>query len=336
MGEDSRADWVSIIIPTYNRADILPTALNSVHKQTYRPIELIVVDDGSTDETAEVVKKWNASRQSDDFNLEYVSQVNAGPSAARNRGMVQSTGEYIQFLDSDDRLHPQKLSVHVRALETSPACDVIIGENALFTPCEEEPGFARLDEDRLLEQANHRTVDSLSLLNGNLVNGLYRRALLRRAGPINEVLRWMEDVEYNIRVSTVTTSVRTVEAPLLAFSRHDGDHLTGVRNRPEGFEVGFAAVKAMEDTVDAIEDGREESVRHTIGNFYMGLAHLALRFGQSDNFETAIQSALRNRTEFSFRVKARFLKAFRQLAGNDLTHRLWSRIGQFDTTQQGG
>lgn len=334
MDDGGRDDWVSVIIPTYNRADLLQNALNSVRKQTYRPVELIVVDDGSTDATASMVERWKSDQQGDDFQVEYVRQENAGPSAARNRGLVCSTGEYIQFLDSDDQLHPKKLSVHIQALEDAPPCDVVIGDHVLFNPDEEVPNFEKWDKVSLLREASYHTVDTLSLLAGNLWDGLYRRALLVQAGPINEDLRWMEDVEYNIRVSAVTTSVRTVDVPLLAFSRHGGNHLTGVRNRPEGFEVGFAAVKAMEDTVDAIEDGKETSVRHTIGNFYMGLAHLALRFRQSDNFETAIRSALRNRTGLSFRVKARLLKAFRRLAGDEMTHRLWSRIGQFDTTQK--
>lgn len=336
MSENGRDGWVSVIVPTYNRAGILPAALNSVYEQTYRPIELIVIDDGSTDDTLDVADAWRSRHQNGDFEIKLIRQKNAGPSAARNRGLVCSTGTYIQFLDSDDRLHPQKLSVQVRALETHPPCDVIISDNTLFTPCEGGPGFGKLNEDRLLDHADRQAVNSLSLLNGNLVNGLYRRHLFRHAGPINENLRWMEDVEYNLRVSTLATAVRTVDVPLLAFSRHDGDHLTGVRNRPEGFDVGFASVKAMEETVNAVDTDGDASIRRTIGNFYMGLAHLALRFDQSENFETAIQSALRNRTGFLFRLKARVLKAFRRVAGDDMTYRLWSRIGQFDTTQNEG
>lgn len=336
MDASPRADWASVIIPTYNRAEILPDALQSVLEQTYRPIELIIVDDGSTDETTSVVNTWQSAHQTDEFQIEYVSQNNAGPSAARNRGLVHASGEYIQFLDSDDRLHPQKLSVHVQALETAPSCDVIIGDNVLFTPSDGPPDFNAWNADRLVQDADHRTVDALSLLNGNLVNGLYRYHLLQQAGPINETLRWMEDVEYNIRVSTVATSVRTVNAPFLAFSRHDGDHLTGVRNRPEGFETGFAAVKAMEDTVDALPKENDDAIRHKIGNFYMGLAHLALRFDQSNHFERATDAALRNRTGHSFQLKTRLLRIFRRLLGNDLTHRLWSRVAQFDTTQRTG
>ena len=81
--------------------------MDSVYKQTYRPIEIIVVDDGSTDNTCQVINEWGSKYAEDNgFRLQYFFQENAGAPVARNLGMIESQGEFIQFLDSDDLLHP--------------------------------------------------------------------------------------------------------------------------------------------------------------------------------------------------------------------------------------
>jgi glycosyltransferase involved in cell wall biosynthesis len=106
---------VSVIIPTYNRAAIIQEALDSVYQQTYRPIEVIVVDDGSSDGTENIVKTWAEGHKVESgFTVEYLSQKNMGAQAARNRGTCASQGQFIQFLDSDDLLLKEKL---VRAVQ---------------------------------------------------------------------------------------------------------------------------------------------------------------------------------------------------------------------------
>lgn len=101
---------VSVIIPTYNRADTLDRAITSVLGQSYQPIEVIVVDDGSTDHTAEVLAAFGDS-------IRVIRQENRGPSAARNTGVAASIGKIIAFLDSDDTWEPTKLERQVRLME---------------------------------------------------------------------------------------------------------------------------------------------------------------------------------------------------------------------------
>lgn len=118
----------SVIIPTYNRADILSEALDSVKAQTYRPIEIIIVDDGSTDNTEKVVEQWANGNQEDGFlNLRYYYQANAGQSPSRNHGMKKMNGEYVQFLDSDDLIHPSRLEKLVSAFERKNADLIVTG-----------------------------------------------------------------------------------------------------------------------------------------------------------------------------------------------------------------
>ncbi len=104
---------VSVIIPTYNRAKVLPRAINSVLSQKHVFFELIIVDDGSTDETKNSLVQYGKK-------IRYFYQDNKGVSAARNLGIKNSTGEYIAFLDSDDEWLPQKLKTQLDFFEANP------------------------------------------------------------------------------------------------------------------------------------------------------------------------------------------------------------------------
>ncbi|KMQ51470.1 Glycosyl transferase [Chitinispirillum alkaliphilum] len=111
---------ISVIIPTYNCEKFISEAVESVLNQEYKPKEIIVVDDGSTDNTAQVLSKYRS-------NLIYIFQNNQGVSSARNMGIMQSTGEFLTFLDSDDIWLPEKLKVHVNSLKRYPnACAYIL------------------------------------------------------------------------------------------------------------------------------------------------------------------------------------------------------------------
>ena len=101
----------SIIIPVYNREDKILRALTSVKNQTYRPIQIIVVDDGSIDNSFDIAKTWKSEHEETDFIIEAYTQKNFGAPAARNKGIKYIKGEYVQFLDSDDVLHPRRLEI---------------------------------------------------------------------------------------------------------------------------------------------------------------------------------------------------------------------------------
>src|SRR5687768_11556765 len=105
---------VTVIIPSYNRADLLGDAIASVLAQTYQEIEVIVADDGSTDHTAEVVARFGAR-------VTHLALPHRGqPAAPRNSALAVATGDYIAFLDSDDLYLPHKLALQVPILEANP------------------------------------------------------------------------------------------------------------------------------------------------------------------------------------------------------------------------
>jgi glycosyltransferase involved in cell wall biosynthesis len=110
---------ISVIIGVYNAEPYLAEALDSVLMQDYRPLELIVVDDGSTDASGEVAQRYEE--------VHFIRQANGGNGSARNTGVEAATGEFLAFLDADDRFTEGKLSLQMRALDGDPDLDMVFG-----------------------------------------------------------------------------------------------------------------------------------------------------------------------------------------------------------------
>jgi glycosyltransferase involved in cell wall biosynthesis len=139
---------VTAAIPTYNRARFLPGALESVFAQTFTDYEVVVVDDGSTDDTSEVVAPYLDR-------IRYLRQENAGRSAARNACIRAAAGRYVSFLDSDDRWLPGKLERHVPLLEARPSVGMVHGHVDVIDD-DDRPLPAATDFHHRLWSAAHR------------------------------------------------------------------------------------------------------------------------------------------------------------------------------------
>lgn len=181
---------VSIIVPVFNRGPMLREAVESAIAQTHRPIEIIVVDDGSTDDTAAVCGELSERFRS---LVRVVKTPNRGPGLAREAGRQEAAGEFIQYLDSDDLLEPGKLAVQVALLRQREDCEIAYGQTAL-----------ELDgRDTGVHPGSARPVSSIfpSFLAGRLWSTqtpLWRRSLVDRMGPWLG-LRLEEDLEYDAR-----------------------------------------------------------------------------------------------------------------------------------------
>ena len=121
----NQAPIVSVIIPAYNAERFIPQAIQSVLEQTYQSYEIIVVDDGSTDKTKDILKEFEDK-------VCCIYQENQGPSAARNAGIKISQGRYICFLDADDIWTPDKLEVQVEFLECHPDISLVFSDHQDF------------------------------------------------------------------------------------------------------------------------------------------------------------------------------------------------------------
>lgn len=114
----------SVIVPVYNSERYLEETLQSIFNQDYQPIEVIVVDDGSTDGSARITKSFK--------NIRYIYQTNQGPSAARNTGITVAQGDFIAFLDSDDMWLPDKLSLQVNYLLNHPEVGFVVAHRRML------------------------------------------------------------------------------------------------------------------------------------------------------------------------------------------------------------
>jgi glycosyltransferase involved in cell wall biosynthesis len=123
-------DLVSVIVPTYNRAYCLPLALDSALRQTHSNLEVIVIDDGSSDDTRDLIER----RYSRDPRVRYVYQENAGVTKARNHGLSLAQGDYVALLDSDDYWQPWKIELQVACLEAHPELGMVWTEMEAIDP----------------------------------------------------------------------------------------------------------------------------------------------------------------------------------------------------------
>lgn len=185
---------VSVVIPAFNRAFILPEALDSVLAQTYKDFEVIVVDDGSTDNTEEVLQPYIQRR-----GVRFLVQANQGPAAARNRGIEAARGKYVAFLDSDDLWLPIKLSVQIPRMEAHPEAVMSYGNVLNFTP---ETGAVRLRYRRKAMRSGdlyHLLVYKKILCLPSTV--VVRKEVAQRVGGFDEALRRSEDRDFSIRMA---------------------------------------------------------------------------------------------------------------------------------------
>ena len=212
---------ISVILPTYNRANLIGETLKALLNQSRLPDEIIVVDDGSTDNTAEVVHAV-------DPKIRLIRQENAGPAVARNRGLAEARGEFIQFFDSDDIPASNKLEVQLRALEAS-------GADIAYCPWVKAHLMNGVAECEPFVIQQLPLPEKLRPL-GAFVRGwvtvfqtcLFRRSLLERAGGIYDTrLMPTEDSEYLSRMLMANAKLVHTPETLVLYRLHESHQISG-------------------------------------------------------------------------------------------------------------
>ena len=192
---------VSVIIPAYNRSRFLEKAVESVLDQRFSDYELIIVDDGSTDDTASVVKKYGNS-------IRYIRQENRGPSAARNRGIEASRGNLVAFLDSDDWWHRDKLSVQTAAMNSAPKFFISHTEEIWYR------GGKLLNPKKKHRKLSGEIFQkSLKICMVSMSTVMVRRYLFDLVGLFDEDLPCCEDYDFWLRVA-VSHRFLLIDRPL--------------------------------------------------------------------------------------------------------------------------
>ena len=208
---------VTTIIPVYNRPRMLVECLRSVLEQDYRPIEIIVVDDGSTDSTPDVLQHMAGQHPE----IKTLRISNSGPGVAREEARMHAKGEYIQYLDSDDLLLPNKFSLQVAALIEHPQCSAAYGKTDEVGKDQVLTGVAKKQTG-----VQHKTMFPLFLRSRwwDTSTPLHRRKVTDKVGP------WLaisneEDWEYDCRVAARGGKLAYVNEFVSHTRRHD-DHLS--------------------------------------------------------------------------------------------------------------
>lgn len=233
---------VSVVIPVFNMRSWLAQAVDAALAQTVA-VEVVIVDDGSTDGSGEVAAAYGSR-------VRCVRQDNRGLSAARNTGIAESTGEFLQFLDADDRILPEKVASALAVFDAAPETGLVysgcrfVDEDDHVLP---QHGWAR-DEGAVLPR----------LVLGNLINphcALVRRSLVERAGGFDESLTSVEDWDLWLRVTRDGALWRCVDLPLAEYRvRATGMHQNVdrmLRNRLRVLDKLFADA-TLPDTITGL------------------------------------------------------------------------------------
>ena len=192
---------ISVIIPVYNAESFLSAALNSVLRQDMLPAEIIVIDDGSTDETTRVMEQYK-------HQITAIHQSNQGPAAARNVGLEVASGNMIAFLDADDLWPVYHLRLLAECLHESPDIGVSLGH--------------------IQHIAMESTINRLSLIDEpfsllKLDSALIRKSVLDRVGFLDESLRFSEDVDWFMRAREAEIQMMLRQDVILYYRRHDAN-----------------------------------------------------------------------------------------------------------------
>lgn len=199
--------FVSVIIPVYNGAPFLAEAIHSVLRQNYERLEIIVVDDGSTDDTADVAARFAAR-------IRFVQQDNRGPSAARNRGLEMARGDVIAFLDADDLWPGEKLNRQLDYLRRHPQTEVVTG---------------RVQVMKLAAGTGERVFEDFAdpLVSVNLGAALYRKSVFQTVGLFDPAMRYSEDVDWFMRARERGVRIHVLEQTALFYRLHEGNMTHG-------------------------------------------------------------------------------------------------------------
>ncbi|MCA9235965.1 MAG: glycosyltransferase family 2 protein [Planctomycetales bacterium] len=255
---------VSVIVPCHNSARWVATAVQSALDQTHRPVEVIVVDDGSTDDSVAVLKSFGDA-------IRWETGPNRGACAARNRGMALARGAYLQFLDADDLLFPTKLAAQLAAMgddeNVAGLCEygVFVGDAADAVPRPGPQSPAGDPIDWLIDKYCRGKMTQTACW-------LVSAQLAQRAGAWNESLRVNQDGEYFSRVLCAAARVAHVPEMLVAYRRANSASISRSLSR-ERLESQLASYRLCEQQLLSRTDRR--AARVGMARQYFGLACLA-------------------------------------------------------------
>jgi len=303
---------VSVVIPTYERADKVQRAINSVLAQTYAAVEVIVIDDGSSDGTGQVLAEKFGDR------IRYYAQANQGVSVARNRGVQEARGEWIAFLDSDDIWEKDKLELQLGALARfTSQCGACYTDTQLFDHPETRTLFQLAEKNYAHKGEIGVNSEALRLLvrpGGagmviHLSSLLARAELIRNTGGFDPKLLYSQDSEFMFRLAMIT-GFCFVNRPLVRFDRSPVEtRHVGVSKNWDKFDFFLRDSQMRLEGLMRLSEGLPKNVRRTIReqlrSVHSGWVNWYL---QTRQYDKAREAALRAaRTDLTANIALKWL-----------------------------
>lgn len=291
---------VSIVVPTYNRAHMLSDAIRSVLSQTYADWELIIVDDGSEDDTQRVVSEF------DDPRIKYIFQANKGLPGARNTGIRASNGAYLAFLDSDDLFLPLKLERQLDMFAQQPTLGLVAA------------GHVEMDENLRVHRVvapwrSHPTLmlkDWLVSCPFIVPSVLVRQEWLYKVGLFNESMRFVEDWDLWLRLAQAGCRMDWLKAPVCCY-RYHGDSM--VRNVPQ-MKAGMLRVLDNFYRQESLPESLRSLRDLAYAKVYLNVAARAFAGGHNEEGVACLAMAVKLNPDLRDGQPPRFLDALASFA----------------------
>jgi glycosyltransferase involved in cell wall biosynthesis len=301
---------VSVIIPTYNRAAKVGNAIESVLGQTFSDLEVIVVDDGSSDDTGKILQDVYGDR------IRYFAQANQGASAARNKGLAGARGEWIALLDSDDLWEKEKLEWQFKALERfGSQCGVCYTDVRFMNYPETRTMFQLAEESYRHDGTMGVNTEAQSVLlspgrAGMVVctcSLLARADVIAKSGGFDTNLRFGEDSEFMFRLALLTDFCY-VNRPLVRIDRSPAElRHVGVSSEWNKTEFVLRQAQIRAEKFLRLSEGLPTKVRKLIlsglGSIHSGLANCHLEAGEYGKAREAVSRAAQLDLTFNIAVK---------------------------------
>lgn len=210
---------ISVVIPTYNRANLILDAIESVVAQSQKPYEIIIVDDGSSDQTQQIIEDWKKKNANKTPTLHYIKQENQGGNVARNRGIREAKGNLIAFLDSDDTWHNTKLEKQIPLFKKDNAIGAVY---CGLIEINIETGSLILDNDRKYAKGSILNALLIRDVTGPTSTFIIRKSVFEQVGFFDEKLQARQDWDMWIRIATAF-KIEAVEENLVNMRHHSGE-----------------------------------------------------------------------------------------------------------------
>ncbi len=280
---------VSVVVPAYNISTYIADALKSLEKQTFQDFEVLIVDDGSTDNTAEIVQSFCQR----DSRFRLLKKQNGGLASARNYGIARAKGEYIALLDGDDIYLPDKLASHVTQLDRGSKIGVVYSASRAIRD-DGKPTLMVLSGKPIKSDPLKALLCKNFLGHGS--NGVFRRCIVDEIGGFDETLPRCEDLDFWLRIA-LTSRWDFYRVPKV---------LCGYRVRPSG--LSFNVEKMRQNHEKVLQQAKERSselVRPILPTayayMYRYLARLSLTGGNEEQAHDYIDRAIASDASIFYR-----------------------------------